>query len=57
MVNSWLLGGLVPYDGITDKVLVTVALPVTLIFVVLASAGIIFAILCLVFNFVFRNKR
>ena len=37
--------------------LASIALPVTLVFVVLASAGIIFATLCLVFNFVFRKKR
>lgn len=57
LVNSWQLGGLLPYDGVTDKVLVSIALPVTLISVVLAIAGIIFAVACLVFNFVFRKKR
>ena len=49
--------GLVPYDGVPTKEFVAIALPVTVIFVFLASAGIFFAIACLIFNFVHRNKK
>jgi gamma-aminobutyric acid type B receptor len=50
-------GGLVPYDGIPTKEFVAIAIPVTVIFVFLASAGIIFAIVCLIFNFIYRKKK
>ena len=52
-----ILDGLVPYDGVPTKEYVAVAIPVTVIYIFLATAGIIFAVLCLIFNFVFRNKR
>ena len=50
-------GGLVPYDGVPTNKYVTVAIPVTIVYILLSVAGIIFAILCLIFNFVYRNKR
>ena len=50
-------GRLVPYDGVPTIEYVTVAIPVTVVYVLLSVAGIIFAILCLIFNFVYRNKR
>lgn len=49
--------GLVPYDGVPEEEYVTVGIPVTVVFILLSVAGIIFAVLCLIFNFVFRNKR
>ena len=39
------------------KEFVAIAIPVTVIFVFLASAGIIFAIVCLIFNFIYKNKK
>ena len=53
-INS---GGLIPYDGIPTKEYVAVAIPLAVIYIFLAIAGIIFAIVCLVFNFVYRKKR
>ena len=47
----------IPYDGVPIEVVVTVGLSVTVIFLFLATAGIVFAVACLVFNFIFRNKK
>ena len=52
-----ILDGVIPYDGIPIKEFVAVAIPVTVIYVVLASTGIIFAMICLVFNYMYRNKK
>ena len=52
-----MLDGLVPYDGVPGEEYVTVAIPVTVVYILLSVAGIIFAVLCLIFNFVYRNKR
>ena len=52
-----ILDGLVPYDGVPGEKYVTVAIPVTVVYILLSVAGIIFAVLCLIFNFVYRNKR
>ena len=52
-----LADGLIPYDGVPAKEYVTIAVPVTAIFIFLALVGIVFAIVCLVFNFMFRKKR
>ncbi len=49
--------GLVPYDGVPIEEIETVAVPLTVIYTLLATAGIIFAIVCLVFNFVFRQRK
>ena len=50
------LGG-VPFDGTPREKLQTVHLSVTVIFVVLSSAGIVFAVICVIFNFIFREKK
>ena len=39
--------GIVPYDGIPIKEFVAVALPVTVVYVFLASIGMIFACMCM----------
>lgn len=49
--------GIVPYDGIPIKEFVAVALPVTVVYVFLASIGMIFACACLVFNYIYRKKK
>ena len=49
--------GLVPYDGVPGEEYVTVGIPVTVVYILLSVVGIIFAVLCLIFNFVYRNKR
>lgn len=46
-----------PYDGVPDEVVVSVHLSVTVIFVTLATLGLVFTAVCLVFNFVFRNRK
>ena len=50
-------GGVIPYDGIPLEVDVSIHLSLTVIFSVLATAGIIFAVACLMFNCIFRNRK
>ena len=57
MWDSFSVGGLIPYDGVPIEEDVTVALPLTVIVILLATAGIAFTIACLIFNFVFREKK
>lgn len=52
-----MLDGVIPYDGVPTKEFVAVALPVTIVYVFLASVGIIFTIVCLVFNYIYRKKK
>ena len=47
----------IPNDGIPIEEVVTVALPLTVVFAVLATAGLLFAVVCLAFNFAFRKRR
>ena len=57
IIYTIITGG-VPYDGVTvnEEVLaVHVALTVVLTF--LSCAGIIFSVVCLLFNFYFRNTK
>ncbi len=49
--------GLVPYDGVPIEEIETVAVPLTVIYSFLATAGIIFAIVCLVFILALRKKK
>ena len=46
----------IPPDGKPEMVLNKVLLPIAIIFDVLAFIGILFAIVCLLFNTVFREK-
>ena len=50
-------GDLIPYDGVPLEEEVSVALPLTVTFAILAAAGIVFAVACLVFNCIFRKKK
>lgn len=50
-------GNVVPYDGMPNRVVDTALTPVTVIIDLLAVVGILFAVVCGTFNFVFRNKR
>lgn len=47
----------IPYDGIPFEEVVTLHVSVTVIFLLLASAGMVFTVVCLIFNFAFRNRR
>ena len=51
-----LIGG-VPYDGTPTAVIETVHISLTVIFTVLSTIGIVFTIVCLAFNFVFRDRK
>ena len=57
MIMFPMLDGLVPYDGVPTEEYVTVGVPVTVVYILLSVIGIIFAVLCLIFNFMYRNKR
>ena len=46
-----------PYDGMPIRVIDTAMAPITVIIDLLAVAGIVFAIVCAIFNFAFRKKR
>ena len=48
---------LVPYDGMPMEQIDTVPISLVVIIFLLAAAGITFTVICLVFNFVFSNKR
>lgn len=54
--NSVFLGG-IPSDGVPEIVIVTVATTLTVIYCILSVLGICFAAACLVFNFVYREKK
>ena len=49
-------GGL-PYDGTPVYVLVTVSVPVVVVYYVIATIGIVLAFGCYVFNFTFRKTK
>ena len=48
---------LIPYDGLPNETVDTVNIIQAVIGFLLGAAGIAFAIVCLIFNFYFRNKR
>ena len=52
-----LLGDLFPYDGVPNQMVMKVALPITVIYSILAGAGLFFALVCLAFNFSFRKEK
>ena len=47
----------VPHDGVPIEKTVTVHVSMTVIFSAASAIGIIFAIACVLFNFVQRNKQ
>ena len=47
----------VPFDGIPVLKTVAVAIPLSVIYVILATAGLLLAVACLVFNFIFRERK
>ena len=46
-----------PYDGRPIKIIEAVDISLTVIFIALATAGIVLAIVCLIFNFIFRERK
>ena len=49
--------GHVPYDGEPREEFVTIMVPVMTTFLVLNIGGIMYALICLMFNAVFHKKR
>ena len=49
--------GTIPYDGVPDEVEVHTSLALAVVIYILAAAGVVFAIVCLVFNFAFRQRK
>ena len=47
----------IPYDGVPINQIVSIHVAVSVIFFVLATVGIAFAVFCIIFNFIFRNKK
>ena len=47
----------IPYDGKPMTVVTALFLPVTVVFDLLASTGIVFALACFIFNFIYRNHK
>ena len=46
-----------PYDGVPREKIVTAHIAVVVIIYIFAAAGVIFSIVCLTFNFAFRNTK
>ena len=49
--------GEIPYDGVPKSAHITIQTTVTVLYSMLASAGLVFSVACLVFNFMARNSR
>ena len=47
----------IPNDGVPIEEVVTVSLALTVVYMILAVAGIVFAIICLIFTLIFRKKK
>ena len=47
----------IPNDGTPIEDVVTVSLGLTVLYVILATAGIAFSVVCILFNLIFRQKR
>ena len=47
----------VPYDGVPETNVERIHTSVSVIFCVLSTCGVVFAISCMLFNFVYRNKK
>ena len=47
----------IPYDGVANNVTVSVSIAVTVPYTLLTILGIVFAVVCLSFNIIFRNTK
>ena len=47
----------IPNDGIPIEDVVTVSVGLTVVYVILAFAGLVFAVVCLIFTLIFRKKK
>ena len=46
-----------PTDGVPIVNIVTVALPISVLYTILAFGGIVFAVACMIFNYIHREKK
>jgi hypothetical protein len=49
--------GHIPYDGEPREEYVTIMTPITVIFIILNISGIVYAVICFMFNAIFHKKR
>ena len=49
--------GIIPHDGVPIEDVVTVSLGLTVMYMILATGGIVFAVVCLTFTIIFRNTK
>ena len=54
-LSTWL--GEPPWDGTPEVRINTPLFPLMVVVYVFASSGIVFALVCMVFNIVFRNRK
>jgi len=47
----------IPLDGTPVNVTVPIILPLAITYYILATAGNIFAVICLLFNIIFRKRK
>ena len=47
----------VPYDGVPVNETVGLAVPVTVVYTLLTAVGLVFTVVCLVFNIVYRKRK
>ena len=47
----------IPNDGIPTEEVVTVSVVLTVVYVVLATAGLIFTAVCIMFNIIYRERK
>ena len=47
----------IPFDGVPTEDIATAFIPLVVVIYIFAAAGVIFSIVCLAFNCIFRNKK
>lgn len=57
LLYVYILADGIPSDGIPIEEVVKVSIALTVVYVMLATAGLVFAAVCLIFTLIFRQKR
>ena len=47
----------IPFDGVPTTDIATAFIPLVVVIYIFAAAGVVFSIVCLTFNLIFRNKK
>lgn len=50
-------GDIIPYDGVPLEEVVTISIYITVVYSILAAAGILFAVVCLAFICTLRTRK